>query len=42
MEGTQVLVYACNSESVKTLIQAFENTEVSPSFKADDAIKKAL
>ena len=42
MEGTQVLVYACNSESIETLIQAFKNVEVSPSFKADDAGKKAL
>jgi hypothetical protein len=42
MEGTQVLVYACNSESIKTLIEAFQNVEIPASFKGDEAGKKAL
>lgn len=42
MEGTQVLVYACNSEAIKTLLQAFQNVDIPASFKGDDAGKKAL
>lgn len=42
MEGTQVLVYACNSESIKALIEAFQNVEIPASFKEDEAGKKAL
>jgi hypothetical protein len=40
LEGTQVLVYACSSESIEVLTKAF-NGEPSESFKGDETGKKA-